>query len=108
MYVVSLLSGAIGPGGFALRVDRLGVICMIRARRGSVTRVTRLPSGALEAEVVCEGRNSVAICYPDLTGPVAPGDWVILNTNAVQLELGTGGYHFVMCSGLDHAAHEDW
>ncbi len=69
---------------------------MIRARRGSVTRVTRLPSGALEAEVVCEGRNSVAICYPDLTGPVAPGDWVILNTNAVQLKLGTGGYHFVM------------
>jgi hypothetical protein len=69
---------------------------MIRARRGCVTKVTKLPSGALEAEVICEGRNSVAICYPDLTGPVAPGDWVILNTNAVQLRLGTGGYHFVM------------
>jgi hypothetical protein len=69
---------------------------MIRARRGSVTKVTTLTSGALEAEVVCEGRNSVAICYPDLTGPVAPGDRVILNTTAVQLRLGTGGYHFVM------------
>jgi hypothetical protein len=69
---------------------------MIRARRGSVTKVTRLPSGALEVEVVCEGKDSVAICYPDLTGPVAPGDRVILNTNAVQLGLGSGGYHFVM------------
>jgi len=69
---------------------------MIRARRGSVTRVTRLPSGALEAEVVCEGRNGVAICYPELIGPVAPGDSVILNTDAVELGLGTGGYHFVI------------
>ncbi|NLB73687.1 MAG: DUF3866 family protein [Firmicutes bacterium] len=69
---------------------------MIRARRGQVTGVTRLSAGVLETEVVCEGVNSHAICYPDLTGPVAPGDWVILNTNAVQLKLGTGGYHFVM------------
>lgn len=69
---------------------------MIRARRGSVTSVTRLPSGALQAEVVCEGRSAVAICYPELTGPVTPGDSVILNTNAVELGLGTGGYHFVM------------
>lgn len=69
---------------------------MIRARRGFVTRVTRLPSGALEAEVVCEGRNAVAICYPELIGTVAPGDSVILNTDAVELGLGTGGYHFVI------------
>ncbi len=69
---------------------------MIRARRGSVTRVTKLSSGALEAEVVCEGVYGVAICYPELTGPVTPGDSVILNTGAVHLGLGTGGYHFVI------------
>ncbi len=69
---------------------------MIRARRGTVTRVRRVSSRVTEAEVICEGRNSLAICYPDLTGPIAPGDKVVLNTNAVELNLGTGGYHFIM------------
>ena len=69
---------------------------MIRARRGSVTKVARLTSGALEAEVICEGEIGAAICYPELTGPVSPGDSVILNTSAVELGLGTGGYHFII------------
>ncbi|NLS44342.1 MAG: DUF3866 family protein [Firmicutes bacterium] len=69
---------------------------MIRARSGFVTSVRQLPSGVLEVNVVCEGRGEAAICYPELTGPVVPGDSVILNTNALELRLGTGGYHFVM------------
>jgi hypothetical protein len=41
--------------------------------------------------------NSIekAINYIDETGPVKKGDEVILNTAAVRLNLGTGGYHFV-------------
>ncbi len=69
---------------------------MIRARRGFVTAVRRLPSGVLEADVACEEKTSVAICYPELTGAVEPGDSVILNTTAIELRLGTGGYHFVI------------
>jgi hypothetical protein len=36
-----------------------------------------------------------ALNYTLLTGPAAPGDRVVLNTTAVELELGSGGYHFV-------------
>src|SRR5918995_3777717 len=36
-----------------------------------------------------------AYVLPDLIGPVAVGDRVVLNTTAVDLELGTGGWHVV-------------
>src|SRR5688500_5108870 len=36
-----------------------------------------------------------AYALTDLTGPVAVGDQVILNTTAVELGLGTGGWHVV-------------
>jgi Protein of unknown function (DUF3866) len=39
-----------------------------------------------------EGR---AYVLTDLVGPVAPGDRVVLNTTAVDLGLGTGGWHVV-------------
>src|SRR5205814_7494811 len=37
-----------------------------------------------------------ALAYPALTGPVHPGDVVVLNTTAVALGLGTGGFHLVV------------
>ncbi|MBI3947409.1 MAG: DUF3866 family protein [Armatimonadetes bacterium] len=37
-----------------------------------------------------------ALAYPAITGPVAPGDRVLVNTTAVRLGLGTGGLHFIM------------
>jgi hypothetical protein len=52
--------------------------------------------GALELEVEVEGQRAPAIAYPDLTGPVRDGDRVLLNTNAVALGLGTGGFHLVV------------
>ncbi|MFY9394620.1 MAG: DUF3866 family protein, partial [Halanaerobiales bacterium] len=36
-----------------------------------------------------------AVNYNQFTGMVKEGDEVILNTTAVRLGLGTGGYHFV-------------
>lgn len=36
-----------------------------------------------------------AYVLTDLTGPVSPGDRVVLNTTAVDLGLGTGGWHVV-------------
>jgi hypothetical protein len=52
--------------------------------------------GALELEVEVEGERAPAIAYPDLTGPIADGDRVVLNTTATSLGLGTGGVHFVV------------
>jgi uncharacterized protein DUF3866 len=49
-----------------------------------------------ELEVEVEGARAGAIAYPGLTGPVAIGDTVVLNTTAVSLGLGTGGVHVVM------------
>ena len=51
--------------------------------------------GLIELEVEVEGRREQAFAYPSLTGPVAEGDRVLLNTTAESLKLGTGGYHFV-------------
>jgi hypothetical protein len=48
-----------------------------------------------------------AICYPALTGACAPGDRVLLNTTAVELALGTGGWHFVVCRAGDGEALAD-
>ncbi len=48
-----------------------------------------------EVEVIVEGRVERALNYNFLTGPVGRGDRLLLNTTAVHLELGSGGYHFV-------------
>jgi hypothetical protein len=69
---------------------------MIRLRRGVVTALTEARPGAHELEVDVEGGSAHAIAYPDLVGPVAVGDTVLLNTTAVALGLGTGGVHFVV------------
>src|SRR5689334_23418104 len=37
----------------------------------------------------------LAYVLPQLTGPVAIGDRVVVNTTAVELGLGTGGWHVV-------------
>jgi hypothetical protein len=69
---------------------------LIRARRGTVTKVLRRRAGLTEVAVVVEGRTERAINYDSLTGQVEAGDLVALNTTAVAKNLGTGGHHFVM------------
>jgi hypothetical protein len=69
---------------------------MIRIRTGVVLRAAEVRPGLIEADVDVEGRTELALAYPALTGPVADGDRVLLNTTAVAEGLGTGGYHFVM------------
>lgn len=59
-------------------------------------RATEVRPGLVELDVEVEGRTDLALSYPQLTGPVAEGDRVLLNTTARALELGTGGYHFVL------------
>lgn len=69
---------------------------MIALRRASVLSVDPPRPGAVELTVDLDGVQARAIAYPELTGPVSPGDRVILNTTAVDLALGTGGFHFVV------------
>jgi hypothetical protein len=67
-----------------------------RLRRGTVLAVIEQRPGVTELTVSVDGGESRAVAYPDLVGPVGPGDRVILNTTAVWLGLGTGGVHFVV------------
>jgi hypothetical protein len=61
---------------------------MLTLRRGRVTAVTSRVEGFARIEV--DGVPCVA--YPRLTGPVAVGDDVIVNVQARELELGSGGF----------------
>jgi hypothetical protein len=53
--------------------------------------------------VSIEGQAAEAVAYTDIVGPLAPGARVLVNTTAVELELGTGGQHFIIAR-LDGAA----
>jgi uncharacterized protein DUF3866 len=68
----------------------------IRIRRGTALEVVRTHPGVLEIVVEVDGSKARALAYTDLTGPVEPGDHLVLNTGAVTLGLGTGGLHFVI------------
>ena len=60
-------------------------------RRGVVTAVLERHEGLARLEV--DGAPCVA--YPGLTGPVALGDEVVVNTQARDLGLGSGGFDIV-------------
>lgn len=82
---------------------------MIRIRRGVVLEVERSRPGVLSVLVGIAGAKERAIAYEDLSGPVAIGDRVVLNTGAVALGLGTGGVHFLIAvegaADVDPAEH---
>ncbi len=48
-----------------------------------------------ELLVLVSNAKEKAICFPDLTGSCRVGDQIIVNTTAVDLKLGSGGYHYV-------------
>lgn len=77
---------------------------MYRTRLGTVVEKVAARPGFVELVVEVEGRREKAILFPDLTGGAEPGDRVVLNTTAVYLGLGTGGYHFVqlVCGHEEH------
>ena len=61
---------------------------MVTLRRGTVTEIRERHDGLVRLEV--DGRPCIA--YPELTGPVALGDDVLVNVQALDLELGSGGF----------------
>src|ERR1700677_5112016 len=69
---------------------------MITWRNGTVSGVRREWPGAVELDVLVDGARVRALAYPALTGRPQPGDRVLLNTTALDLGLGTGGYALVV------------
>jgi hypothetical protein len=69
---------------------------VIRWRSGEVSALGRAWRGALELQVRVGDTTVAALAYPQLTGTPRPGDRVLLNTTALDLGLGTGGYALVV------------
>jgi Protein of unknown function (DUF3866) len=73
---------------------------MLSLRRGTVTAITERLEGLVRFEV--DGRPCIA--YPRLTGPLALGDDVVVNVQALELGLGSGGFDMLYANltrGLD-------
>jgi hypothetical protein len=63
-------------------------------RRGTVAEVESLgPAARLKVDV--DGELRPAVSYTGLTGPVEPGDDVVVNCAALDLALGSGGFDIV-------------
>jgi hypothetical protein len=79
---------------------------MLSLRRGRVTALLEEHDGLVRLEV--DGAPCVA--YPRLTGPVEVGDDVVVNVQARELELGSGGFdvlHVNLTRGLDLGVEDD-
>jgi hypothetical protein len=73
---------------------------MLTLRRGRVSAIVERVEGLARIEV----DGTPCIAYPRLTGPVALGDEVIVNAQARELELGSGGFDVLyvnLTRGLD-------
>ncbi len=71
----------------------------VRLRHATVRGVRTQRPGVLELDVDVDADpagTAPAVAFTDLTGPVGPGDRVVLNTTGVALGLGTGGFHLVV------------
>jgi hypothetical protein len=83
-------------------------VSVLVLRRGSVVSVER-PGPAAELTVDVGGEHRRAVSYEPLTGPVEAGDDVVVNTAAVELGLGSGGFdvvHVNLTRGLEGSGTE--
>jgi hypothetical protein len=71
---------------------------MIRHVVGMVTTITPWNEETQELQVEASGEARRALNYVALTGTVRVGEEVLLNTTAQRLNLGTGGYDFVVAN----------
>lgn len=71
---------------------------MISIRTGTVSGIIKDLKDIQVIELTHDGLFEKAIVYPALTGKTAVGDKVAFNSTAIELDLGTGGHHFVTCN----------
>src|SRR6059058_1242001 len=88
------MGGALPPGAPPYAVDI--VRCVIRWRDGRVRQTTRRSDAVVEVVVRTPDGDLPALAYVPLVGAPEVGDRVLLNTTALDLGLGTGGYALVV------------
>jgi hypothetical protein len=71
---------------------------MINIIKAVVKEVIYRDSSVTKFKIQVEGRLCECVNYNQLTGEIEVNDDVLLNTTAVELGLGSGGYHFVMAN----------
>ncbi len=71
---------------------------MLTRARGRVVSIDAVRGDAVELTAEVNGSQARAVAYSSLVGAVRVEDEVLLNTTAVELRLGTGGYHFVIAN----------
>lgn len=69
---------------------------MISLKKARVKEVRKSRPHIQEVLVELENRVEKAYSYPEFAGWLKEGDEVIVNTTACDLNLGSGGYHFVL------------
>ncbi len=69
---------------------------MIFLKKAKVIEIKESRSGIQEVLVELEGKKGRAYSFPQFVGLLEEGDEVIVNTTACELNLGSGGYHFVL------------
>jgi hypothetical protein len=73
---------------------------MLKLRRGRISTLESADGRVARLTVELEdgGAPRAAIAYPRLTGPVEVGDEVVVNVEAADLGLGSGGFDVVHCN----------
>lgn len=69
---------------------------MIFTRKAVVTEIIEDSADQMEIEIELGGERCRALSLTEFTGTLGVGDEIIVNTTAAQLNLGSGGYHFVL------------
>ena len=73
---------------------------MLRLRRGRVLSVSEASDRMIRCVVDVDGEHRPAIAYPGMTGALAEGDDVVVNVEAADLSLGSGGFDIVHAGPL--------
>jgi hypothetical protein len=71
---------------------------MIEIRKAQVKSIIKSDEFVQEISLVIDHPNKKAINYPKITGTLKVGDRVMVNTTACTLNLGTGGFHYIMAN----------
>ena len=69
---------------------------MIQSRRARIIKEIFSRPGIKGFLAEVDGREEKCIAYSALTEDILPGDEVLLNTTAMALSLGSGGYHYII------------
>ena len=82
---------------------------MLQTVSATIVAIVRADAQCVEARAIAEGeiQERRVLAYPALTGGLAVGDTVRLNSTATTLALGTGGYDFVSAN-LSQRGHSTY